>query len=133
MMRSSLAALVCLGISAAVGLPRGSAAGVDGPIVVTQLPAGGMGFGRQGVPTTFPRNDYGAGGRLVIVNPDGSKRRLAESLHSVCDPAVSFDGRRLLMAGKKSAQDVWNVYEVGVDGSGLRQITRGLGDCRSPS
>ena len=79
------------------------------------------------------RESYGEGGRLVVVHPDGTKRILAESFHSVCDPDVSFDGKRLLLAGKKTAQDNWNIYEIGVDGSGLRQITQGIGDCRSPS
>ena len=37
------------------------------------------------------------------------------------------------MAAKTTEQDNWNIYEIGVDGSGLRQITRGLGDCRRPS
>jgi len=78
------------------------------------------------------REAYGEGGRLLIVNPDGTKRTLVESFHSVCDPDVSFDGKRLLLAGKKTAQDTWNIYEIGVDGSGLRQITQGIGDCRSP-
>jgi len=38
-----------------------------------------------------------------------------------------------LFAGKRTATDPWNVFEIAVDGSGLRQITKGLGNCRSPS
>jgi hypothetical protein len=144
----SLAALICLADDA----PASPPVRLGEPFLVTQLPVdrgaeskaatcGGMlrascedGAGIALVNLDGPpRSDYGEGGRLVIVDPDGSKRRLAESFHSVCDPAVSFDGKRLLMAGKKSAHDNWNVYEVGVDGSGLRQITQGLGDCRRPA
>jgi hypothetical protein len=37
-----------------------------------------------------------------------------------------------LFAAKRAARDPWNIYEMAVDGSGVRQITRALGDCRSP-
>lgn len=133
MTRLCLAGLVYNCLFGAVTLPLQSAAALDHPIVVTELPAA-----RDGVPngersTKSMPESYGEGGRLVVVNPDGTKRILAESFSSVCDPDVSFDGKRLLLAGKKTAQDNWDIYEIGVDGSGLRQITQGIGDCRSPS
>jgi len=78
------------------------------------------------------REDYGDGARLLVVQPDGGKRQLAADFHSASDPEVSFDGLRLLFAGKRTAQDPWDIFEIGVDGSGLRQITQGLGDCRNP-
>lgn len=112
-------------------LPLGSAAALDQPIVVVQLPGGGPVAKDKPGPDLLPK-PCGDGGRLLIVNPDGTRRRLLESFHSVCDPDVSFDGKRLLLAGKKAAQDNWNIYEIGVDGSGLRQVTQGIGDCRSP-
>ena len=46
---------------------------------------------------------------------------------------MHFDGTRLLFSGKRTPDDDWNIYEMSIDGSGLRQITRGLGDCRDPS
>jgi hypothetical protein len=52
--------------------------------------------------------------------------------HSAADPDVSFDGKRIVFSGKKNASDKWNVFEMGIDGRGVRQITRDLGDCRSP-
>ena len=51
------------------------------------------------------RPDYGESGRLVVVHPDGTTSRLLESFHSVADPDVSFDGQRLLVAGKQAARD----------------------------
>ena len=133
MIRLCLAGLVGHCLIGAVTLPHVSIAAIDQPIVVTELPASGNDSRANDRSSGLLRESYGEGGRLVIVNPDGTKRMLAESFHSVCDPDVSFDGKRLLLAGKKTAQDHWNIYEIGVDGSGLRQITQGMGDCRSPS
>lgn len=132
MMRQCVAGLACLCVFIAADLPRGFTAPPNHPIVVTQLPSGGEAQGGQSHPE-FPRADYGEGGRLLLVDPLGGKRRLAESFHSVCETDVSFDGTRLLFSGKRTAKENWNIYELRVDGSGLRQITQGLGDCRSPS
>jgi Hydrazine synthase alpha subunit middle domain len=102
------------------------------PIVVTQLPAGSAAE-RQGARSSgMLKADYGAGARLVVVAPDGAVRVVSAGLQSACEADVSWDGQRLLFAGKRSVADPWNVFEVGVDGRGLRQVTRDLGDCRSP-
>jgi len=78
------------------------------------------------------RTPYGEGGRLVLVPPNGPPRLLSSGFHSAGDPDVSFDATRILFAGKRAASDHWNIYEMAIDGSGLRQITKDLGDCRSP-
>jgi Tol biopolymer transport system component len=48
------------------------------------------------------------------------------------DPNVSFDGKRMLFAGKRRPEDQWNIFEMALDGSDARQITRDVGNCRSP-
>ncbi len=105
-------------------------AGIDVPIVVTQLPAG-TDVERHGV--VVLRASYGHGGRIVAVAPDGTTRVLTAGFHSACDPEISFDGTRMLFAGKRKATDKWNVYEAAADGAGVRQITSGMGNCRSPN
>ena len=45
----------------------------------------------------------GEGGRLVLVPPGGRPRVLTASFHSAADPEVSFDGKSILFAGKKTA------------------------------
>jgi hypothetical protein len=72
------------------------------------------------------------GGRIVLVEPEGAVRVLTEGFHGACDPDVSFDGQSILFAGRRGPSDDWNIYEIGLDGGGARQVTRGLGDCRSP-
>jgi hypothetical protein len=101
-----------------------------GGIVLTQIPAGGK---LEKSPAGMLRAGYGEGARLVLLLPDGATRVLSEGFHSAADPDVSFDGKRILFAGQKSAAADWNVYEMDLSGSGVRQITRGLGDCRSPA
>jgi hypothetical protein len=70
--------------------------------------------------------------QVSILIPGAKPRPLTEGFYSACDPDVSFDGQRILFAGKQAAADNWNIFEIGADGSGLRQITKGLGDCRNP-
>ena len=74
----------------------------------------------------------GDGGRLVLLARDGSTRVLTSDFASAADPAVSFDGKRILFAGKRSPSDNWNIFEMNADGSGAHQITRIMGNCRSP-
>ena len=78
------------------------------------------------------RSAYGDGARIVLVEPDRTTRSLTTGFHSACDPDVSFDGTRMLFAAKRTASDNWNVYEMTIQGTDVRQITRSLGDCRSP-
>jgi hypothetical protein len=78
------------------------------------------------------RASYGDGGRLVLLNKDGSTRVLTAGFESAADPAVSFDGKRMLFAGKRTASDHWNIFEIAIDGSGIHQITHDAGNCRSP-
>jgi len=105
---------------------------LDAPLVVTQLPAGSELVEAPPRAGGTLRADYGDGGRIVLLRPRATPRVLTKGFHSAADPDVSFDGKRILFAGKKQASDNWNIYEMEADGSGVRQITRDLGDCRSP-
>jgi hypothetical protein len=78
------------------------------------------------------RASYGEGGRLVVLEPNGSRRVLTSDFASACDPDVSFDGERVLFAGQKQAGDPWNIWEIESDGNGARQITYQARNSRSP-
>ena len=60
---------------------------------------------------------FGEEGRTetLIKLPDGLVR----------DPEVSFDGKRVLFSMRRNKADDYHIYEVGVDGSSLRQLTSG--------
>ena len=121
--------LVFLGLCVGSGAP---AVAVDTPMLVTQLPAS--------APATEPpaHETWGLGmldaegARIVLVAPGAEPRVLTADFHSASDPAVSFDGTRFVFAAQRTAADDWNIYEYSLDGGEIRQITRDLGDCRSP-
>ncbi len=68
----------------------------------------------------------------MLRQPDGSVRPLVPEFFTSADPDVSFDGQRILFAGRRKAGDRWQIYEIRADGTGLRQITHEALDCRSP-
>jgi len=117
--------------AAARAAPPAERVRLDRPLVVTQLPAGGAAEERPAAGGVL-RARYGEGGRLVSVAADGSTKLLSDGFHSACEPDVSFDGSRLLFAGKRTADDEWNVYEMTLADRQVRQITKGGGACRSP-
>ncbi len=57
----------------------------------------------------FPR-----GASIRVVNGTGF-RELAPGFFASADPEVSFDGRRVLFAGKQHAGDAWQIWEVAAD------------------
>lgn len=81
----------------------------------------------QGV---FVQDGFNPGTDLWVLEPavpGGKLRNLTQALHTgaadVRDPAVSHDGKRVAFAMRKTAADAFNIYEVGLDGSGFRALT----------
>jgi len=106
---------------------------VDSSILVTQVP-------REATKTAPPgweaggllRGDWFDGARLVVVSPGGAARVLSAGFHSACDPNVSFDGQRVLFAGRRERGDRWRIWEIGLDGQGLRAVSPENLDARNP-
>ncbi len=51
----------------------------------------------------------------------------------VRDPQLHYDGRKVLFSYRKGGSDYYHLYEINVDGSGLRQLTDGPFDDIEPS
>ncbi len=71
-------------------------------------------------------------GRLLLLEEDRPPRVLVSANSrgtpfwtpkDVLDPDVSYDGRSVLFSGYSEREKSWRIFEVGVDGTGLRQIT----------
>ena len=109
--------------NAAPGTPRDSSS----PLIFVQAPE----LNTQPLDLRFPR-----GSRLVRLwplAPDGEVKSLTPEFFAAADPQVSFDGKKILFAGKASAKSRWQIWEMNADGSGKRQITKCEGDCLRPA
>jgi len=77
-------------------------------------------------------------GRLRLLDSNGEVHELTwgqplpdgSTLIDVMSPSVSSDGRRIIFAGRKGSPDHgrFRIYEIGIDGRGLRQLTGGPND-----
>ena len=121
--------------------PSPSSSRIENALIVTQLPVRhlmphqrtGTALEQQELLADWPlRADFGHGARLVKIYPDFSTEVLSCGFHSACDPEISFDASRILFAGKRTHTDNWTIFEIGIDGSNLRQVTTGESPCRSP-
>ena len=98
-------------------------------IVFTQIPAKSW---THATPNHDSDTASFVGARLIRLSKSGEVQVLTPDFESAADPAVSFDGQHVLFAAKRTAGDLWNIYEMNIDGSAVRQITRNLGNCRNP-
>jgi mono/diheme cytochrome c family protein len=69
------------------------------------------------------------GGKLCIydIKTQTATVILSDSTGSIRDPQVHYDGRKILFAYCPAGKEHYHLYEIKVDGSGLRQLTDG--DC----
>jgi len=72
------------------------------------------------------------GGATLMVHAKGTTRELVAGFAATADPAVSFDGTKVLFAGKREARDCWQIWEVSVAGGEAKRVTNCNGDCVRP-
>jgi len=68
----------------------------------------------------------------IIVRDGNRQYRLVPAFAASADPAVSFDGQRVLFAGKARAADPWQIWETPLSGGDPRRITISPEDCIRP-
>lgn len=79
----------------------------------------------------FVHDGFNPGTDLWVLEPPepgGALRALTTAAHpagpaDIRDPAVRHDGRAVTFAMRRSLEDASNIYEIGLDGDGLRQLT----------
>ncbi len=131
--RSLISFLIAWLIGLSFGFPVEDAFSTENTFIVTQLPVVHTTPQQQGpIGHWLLWPDFAEEAQLVKVQPNSFTQVLSEGFHSAADPEISFDASHILFAGKKTADDDWNIYEMGIDGSNVRQITNGIGDCRNP-
>jgi hypothetical protein len=62
----------------------------------------------------------------------GKAEPLVAGFAASADASVSFDAKTVLFAGKKSAGDPWQIWELAVKDHALRQVTGGAADVVRP-
>ena len=63
-------------------------------------------------------------GAQVMVRENGNSRALVAGFAATADANVSFDGTRILFAGKREAKDSWQIWEVAVGGGEAKAYYR---------
>jgi len=108
--------LLIAGLLSAAGLAAqpGRSPAARYPVVLTETPAGGQ-------------------PRLVLVQPGAAARVLTQGFFAAADPDVSWDAKRILFAGKRTASEPWQIFEMTLATGATRQLTRMSADCRQPA
>ena len=77
---------------------------------------------------------YGKGGRLCRLSLKTDKLALLiDDLEgAVRDPCVHYDAQRIVFSYRKGGTETYHLYEIGADGSNLRQLTDGVYDDIEP-
>lgn len=74
---------------------------------------------------------YPSGARLMLVH-DGAEHALVPGFAASADAAVSFDGARVLFAGKQKSGEPWQIWETTIAGAAPRRVSAGNEDCIRP-
>lgn len=78
---------------------------------------------------------FNSGANIFLQDASG-RRPLLPGFAASADPTVSFDGKRVLFAGKQKAGDHWQIWEVALDvttpAAAPRRVTSCADDCVRP-
>jgi len=75
---------------------------------------------------------FRSGLTTLMLREENRERPLVPDFAASADPAVSFDGRRILFAGKVHPQDHWQIWELVLETGAVRRITSAVDDCVRP-
>jgi hypothetical protein len=104
----------------------------DYPVIYTRVPLDAAQWFGDSRADGMIASDFYEGSQLVLLNRKGEFRALTTGFTSACDPDVSFDGKRILFAGKITESDKWNIFEADLEAGSVRQVTNNFGNCRHP-
>ena len=78
---------------------------------------------------------YGDGGRLCRLNLRTGQLTvlLDDPAGGVRDPQVHYDGQKILFSYRRGGTATYHLYEINIDGSGLKQLTDGPDDDIEPA
>lgn len=126
------------GARPAAAVAQGEASANIGPIVIAIRKVGkdGHWYANFGYYAEGPtRVTYENGAKLIIFNPDTGESRvlLEDAGGGIRDPQVSYDGTTVLFSYRRRDGGNYHLYEIGTDGTGLKQLTSGAFDDIEPT
>src|SRR5271165_7038735 len=71
------------------------------------------------------------GARLVLVTPEG-RRDLVPGFFASADAAISYNGRRVLFAGRPTRRDCWQIWQADLAGGAPQQVVTASDACIRP-
>ena len=77
---------------------------------------------------TYHYEGFQAGGGLYVVSrkdPNNRKLLVESPTWQILDCDLSYDGRTAVFSWRKNQNEGYHVWSIGVDGTGLRQLTNG--------
>ncbi len=126
-----IASLLAVGL-ASVALLFSGEEPPEGVLIFTQVAVSGAGWESN----TAEAWRYPPRSRIVAMDlqeTGGTSRVLTEDFYSARAAHISYDGKRMLVAGQRSAGDSWQIWEMQWNGSQARQVTSGAGGYTDPA
>ena len=94
-------------------------------VIVTAAPV------YQSLAALYGRERFPRGAQLMVLR-DGRSEPLVAGFASSADASVSFDGKTVLFAGKKSGTEPWQIWEMAVEGGAPRRVLAAKTDLIRP-
>jgi len=123
--RLSGAAGCCMLLLATCGFAPSISQSIGSDVIVTAAP------GYEPLAALRGEERFPQGARLLLIH-EGNAEPLVPEFAASADASVSFDGKAVLFAGKKTAGDAWQIWELTLADRTVRQVTTGTADAIRP-
>jgi len=102
-------------------------------LIFVQIPNQSNLIGEESDKRFSPLDRYIEGARIVRFSLETQNVvYLTPEFYAAADPDISFDGHHIIFAGKRDKSDLWQIWEMKIDGSEKRQVTKSSSDCYMP-
>jgi hypothetical protein len=115
----------CMLLMATCGFAPSISQSIGSDVIVTAAPVYEPTAAQRGG-ERFPK-----GAQLLLIR-EGNAEPLVPEFAASADASVSFDGSAVLFAGKKTAGDAWQIWELTIKDRKVRQVTTGTTDAIRP-
>jgi hypothetical protein len=79
---------------------------------------------------------YNLQSQIAVIEPGKPEQQakvITPDFYSALSPKISFDGKYILFSGKKQENDSWQIWEMNLSNSEIRQVTKAEGNCTDPA